>query len=126
MSALVNSNRLCSFWGLTQPLSSSLLSGADKVGGETQHVTHIIGRHLHRDPVETTARKLADHDGGAANIAQSTGGMYRGITVEELSAKWHQTVVELAKRGITVTNADSALEGALSIRYLDVEGACCC
>lgn len=62
-------------------------------------------------------RQLADSDGGeAAELEESEGGLYQGITVEELSAKWQETIVELAKRGITVTNAHHALEGALSIR----------
>lgn len=65
-----------------------------------------------------TVQKLADSDGGeAAELEESKGGLYQGITVEELSAKWQETVVELAKRGITVTNAQHALEGALLIRY---------
>ncbi|CAN0198641.1 unnamed protein product, partial [Scytosiphon promiscuus] len=38
--------------------------------------------------------------------------------MEELRAKWNETVRELAKRGIAVTNPENALEGALSIRIL--------
>ncbi|CAN0256450.1 unnamed protein product, partial [Scytosiphon promiscuus] len=56
----------------------------------------------------------ADTDGGAA-----VGGVYHGITMEELRAKWNETVRELAKRGIAVTNPENALEGALSIREFD-------
>lgn len=57
-------------------------------------------------------RKSADTDGGEA-----VGGVYHGITMEELRAKWNETVHELAKRDIAVTNPENALEGALSIRY---------
>ena len=64
-----------------------------------------------------TVRKLADNPGGeAADAAGSKLGVYQGITVEELSAKWQQTVRELETRGIAVTNEKNALEGALSIR----------
>lgn len=56
--------------------------------------------------------KSADTDGGEA-----VGGVYHGITMEELRAKWNETVHELAKRDIAVTNPENALEGALSIRY---------
>ena len=62
--------------------------------------------------------KLADADGGnGAETAQPEPVEYQGITVEELSAKWKETVRELAKREITATNPEHALEGALSIRY---------
>ncbi|CAN0443236.1 unnamed protein product, partial [Ectocarpus fasciculatus] len=44
---------------------------------------------------------------------------YRGITVEDLEAKWQATVDGLAKGWIAVTNAKNALEGALSIREYD-------
>ncbi|CAN0426769.1 unnamed protein product, partial [Scytosiphon promiscuus] len=63
-----------------------------------------------RDPVEVIVKESADTDGGEA-----VGGVYHGITMEELRAKWHETVRELAKRGIAVTNPENALEGALSI-----------
>lgn len=63
-------------------------------------------------------QKLDGPDGEeATEMAQPQGGVYQGIKVEELNAKWQETVVELAKRDITVTNAKNALEGALSIRY---------
>ena len=63
-------------------------------------------------------RKLADTDGReAVATAESKGGVYHGITMEELNAKWNETVEELKEREITVTNAENALEGALSIRY---------
>lgn len=57
-------------------------------------------------------RKSADTDGGEA-----VGGVYHGITMEELRARWNETVHELVKRDIAVTNPENALEGALSIRY---------
>ncbi|CAN0529019.1 unnamed protein product, partial [Ectocarpus sp. 12 AP-2014] len=73
-----------------------------------------------RDPVETIVRKLADPDEReSAGTAPSKVEMYRGITVEELSAKWLGAVLELEKREITVANAEHALEGALSIREFD-------
>lgn len=63
-------------------------------------------------------RKLADTDGGeAVELAEAKGGAYHGITMKELRAKWNETVRELAKRDISVTNPENALEGALSIRY---------
>ena len=62
-------------------------------------------------------RKSADPD---REVATETGrgeiAMYHGITVEDLSTKWQETVDELERRGSTVTNAKNALEGALSIR----------
>lgn len=68
--------------------------------------------------MEAIVRELADPDEReAARTAPSKVEMYRGITVEELSAKWLEAVLELEKREITVTNAEHALEGALSIRY---------
>lgn len=63
--------------------------------------------------------KLADTDGGEAiELEEANGGVYHGITMEELRAKWHETVCELAKREIAVTNPENALKGALSIRYV--------
>ncbi|CAN0283564.1 unnamed protein product [Ectocarpus sp. 12 AP-2014] len=70
-----------------------------------------------RDPVEMVMLKSSDSDKGATETAKTT--VYQGITVEELSAKWQETVDELGRRGITVTNAENALEGALSIREFD-------
>ncbi|CAN0303614.1 unnamed protein product, partial [Ectocarpus sp. 6 AP-2014] len=67
-----------------------------------------------RDPVKMIMRKSADTDGGEA-----VGGLYQGITMEGLRAKWKETVRELAKRDIAVTNPENALEGALSIREFD-------
>ncbi|CAM9433396.1 unnamed protein product, partial [Ectocarpus fasciculatus] len=73
-----------------------------------------------RDPVGVVLRKLADPD---RVVATETGrgeiAVYQGITVEDLSTKWQETVDELERRGITVTNAKNALEGALSIREFD-------
>ncbi|CAB1111691.1 unnamed protein product [Ectocarpus sp. CCAP 1310/34] len=73
-----------------------------------------------KDPVEEIVRKLAGPDEReAARTAPSKVEMYRGITVEELGAKWLEAVLELEKREIMVTNAEHALEGALSIREFD-------
>lgn len=72
-----------------------------------------------RDPVEMIMLKSPDGDRGATETAVGKTTVYQGITDEELSAKWQETVDELGKRGVTVTNAKSALEGALSIRYTD-------
>lgn len=89
-----------------------------KVGEKTTwcHPFNHFKRTLRRDPVEMTLQKFAD-GGEAAELEGSKGGLYQGITVEELSAKWQETTVELAKRDITVTHAQHALEGALLIRY---------
>lgn len=65
-----------------------------------------------------TVQKLADNPGGkAADAAEPKQGVYGGITVEELSSKWKEAVLELTKKGVAVTNEKSALEGALTIRY---------
>ena len=74
---------------------------------------------LYRDPVEMVVLRLADTDGGEAiELEEANGGVYHGITMEELRAKWHETVCGLAKREIAVTNPENALKGALSIRYV--------
>lgn len=52
----------------------------------------------------------------ATETAEGKTNVYQGITVEDLGAKWQATVDGLSKRGIVVTNANNALEGALSIR----------
>ena len=75
---------------------------------------------LHRDPVEMVMRKMPN-GGEPVRNAHPEGGVYQGITVEELGAKWEEVVLELANRDVKVTNAGNALEGALSIRYC----ACC-
>lgn len=62
-------------------------------------------------------QQLADPGGEATERVETQGGVYQGITVEELNAKWQETVLELANREIMVTNAENALHGALSIRY---------
>ncbi|CAM9482299.1 unnamed protein product, partial [Ectocarpus sp. 13 AM-2016] len=70
-----------------------------------------------RDPVEVVLRKSPDPDrGDATETAGGKAVVYQGITVEELGTKWQETVDELERRGITVINTNSALEGALSIR----------
>ncbi|CAM9271684.1 unnamed protein product, partial [Ectocarpus sp. 13 AM-2016] len=45
--------------------------------------------------------------------------VFQGITFEELKTKWQEIVDELRRNGITVTNMENALEGALSIREYD-------
>lgn len=76
---------------------------------------------LFRDTVEMVSRKSSDPDGEGVNeVAAPQPEVYQGITVEDLIAKWDKTVLELQKKGILITNAQNALEGALSIRYLGV------
>ncbi|CAN0218727.1 unnamed protein product, partial [Scytosiphon promiscuus] len=70
-----------------------------------------------RDPVEVVVEKYGG--GEATEKAEIKTGVYQGITAEELSTKWEEAVLELDRRGITVTNAKNALEGALSIREFD-------
>lgn len=62
--------------------------------------------------------------GDAAEMTAANAGGYQGITVEDLIAKWLETVDELARREITVTSAKNALEGALSIRYTLLSKLC--
>ena len=77
-------------------------------------------RPFHSDAVGMTLSKLANADGGkTAGVVEQEPVAYQGITVKELSARWKETVRELAKREVTVTNEAHALEGALSIRYDD-------
>ncbi|CAM9618996.1 unnamed protein product [Ectocarpus fasciculatus] len=57
--------------------------------------------------------------GNAAEMTAAKAGGYQGITVEDLVAKWLETVDELARREVMVTSARNALEGALSIREFD-------
>lgn len=63
-----------------------------------------------------TVRKLANPDEEPAEMASPMLGAYQGITLGELSAKWLETVHELASRDVAVINPEHALEGALSIR----------
>ncbi|CAM9232638.1 unnamed protein product [Ectocarpus sp. 12 AP-2014] len=73
-----------------------------------------------RDPAEVVVHKSGSAGrGDAAEMTAANAGGYQGITVEDLIAKWLETVDELARREITVTNAKNALEGALSIRYTE-------
>ncbi|CAB1115806.1 unnamed protein product [Ectocarpus sp. CCAP 1310/34] len=73
-----------------------------------------------RDPVEVVLRKSPDPDrGDATETARGETAMYQGITVEDLSIKWQETVDGLERSGVTVTNAKNALEGALLIREFD-------
>lgn len=63
-------------------------------------------------------QKLTDPGRGKVGAtAPAKAGAYRGITVEALNAKWHETVLILEKLNIKVINAKNALEGALLIRY---------
>lgn len=59
------------------------------------------------------------HAGGEEEMGAGEGktDVYHGITLAELRTKWQETVRDLERRGIRVTNAENALEGALSIRY---------
>ncbi|CAM9749420.1 unnamed protein product [Ectocarpus sp. 4 AP-2014] len=73
-----------------------------------------------RDPVEVVLCKSPDPDrGDATETTRGDTAVYHGITVEDLSIKWHETVDGLERGGITVINAKNALEGALSIREFD-------
>ncbi|CBJ26199.1 LRR-GTPase of the ROCO family [Ectocarpus siliculosus] len=73
-----------------------------------------------RDPVEVVVEHLAEPDReDATRTAARQTGVYQGITVEALRVKWQEAVVGLARRGVNVTNAKNALEGALSIREFD-------
>ncbi|CAM9177444.1 unnamed protein product [Ectocarpus sp. 8 AP-2014] len=80
-------------------------------------LTVLEALELGRDPVEMVLQKIADPDReNVTDTAKGNTDVYQGITVEDLNAKWQATVDGLAKGGIAVTNADNALEGALSIR----------
>ncbi|CAN0407289.1 unnamed protein product, partial [Ectocarpus sp. 8 AP-2014] len=83
-------------------------------------LTGLEALELGRDPVEMVLQKLAGPDRETVTeSAEGKTGVYQGITVEDLNAKWQATVDGLAKGGIAVTNAKNALEGALSIREYD-------
>ncbi|CAM9184211.1 unnamed protein product, partial [Ectocarpus fasciculatus] len=70
-----------------------------------------------RDPVEVALRESPyPRRGDTTETAESKTNVYQGITVEELGTRWQETVDELERRGLTVTNAEHALEGALSVR----------
>lgn len=76
----------------------------------------------HRDPIESVRQmKLeAEEPRGDRRTASTTIKGHKGIeglTLVELSAKWGAVVTALERIGVTVTNPDHALEGALSIRY---------
>ncbi|CAM9864587.1 unnamed protein product [Ectocarpus fasciculatus] len=73
-----------------------------------------------RDPVAVVVEHTAEGDRQDATGTAARGtGVYQGITVEDLGAKWQEAVAGLARRGVSVTNASNALEGALSIREFD-------
>ena len=48
-----------------------------------------------------------------------------GLTMADLSAKWRAVVEALEGYGVTVTNPDHALEGALCIRYAEFRSSVC-
>ena len=48
-----------------------------------------------------------------------------GLTMADLSAKWRAVVEALEGYGVTVTNPDHALEGALCIRYAELRSSVC-
>lgn len=69
---------------------------------------------LRRDPVDSVVQRSAKIYG----VVESKTDPFKGITVEELKARWKATVDQLLKKDIIVTNPDHALEGALCIRYV--------
>ena len=83
----------------------------------------------HRDPVESVRQIKLGAEGpeGSKRTASATIKRHQGIeglTLSELSAKWHGVVTALERTGVTVTNPDHALEGALSIRYFSPHASC--
>lgn len=75
-----------------------------------------------RDPVESVRQMKVEAagPGGGKRTASSTTKRHKGIegiTMVELSATWDDVVTALERDGVTITNSDHALEGALSIRY---------
>ncbi|CBJ32718.1 LRR-GTPase of the ROCO family, incomplete sequence [Ectocarpus siliculosus] len=72
-----------------------------------------------RDPVEMVLLKSPDSERRPTETGVGKTNVYQAIKVEELGTNWRETVDELGKRGIVVTNAENALEGALSIREFD-------
>lgn len=115
----MHSSSASSVPGLTSRRASPAIYGCRRGSWNERCFTWVVSwtSFFFRDPVEVVLRKLANPDGGAGKEpAESKTGVHQGITVEEPSAKWQETVVELRERGTTVTNAKNALEGALSIR----------
>lgn len=49
-------------------------------------------------------------------IASTTAEQHQGIGISELRLRWNGVVEALKRDGVTVTNPDHALEGAISIR----------
>ncbi|CAN0362368.1 unnamed protein product [Ectocarpus sp. 6 AP-2014] len=72
-----------------------------------------------RDPVEMVLLKSPDSERRPTDSGVGKTDVYQAIKVEELGTNWRETVDELGKRGIVVTNTENALEGALSIREFD-------
>lgn len=76
---------------------------------------------FHRDAAESARQMILqveapddDKKTASTTIKQHEG--REGITRVELKAKWHGVVDALKRDGVTVTNPDHALEGALTIR----------
>lgn len=61
------------------------------------------------------ARQISSENHGGV---ERTTEPFKGITVDELNEKWKAAVDRLESIGIAVLNADHALEGALTIRYV--------
>ena len=73
--------------------------------------------HVPRDPVKDVVENSLETDRGVeGNRATFSPEPLQGITMGELQSKWKDVVAELSTKGLNVTNADHALEGALSIR----------
>ncbi|CAM9185854.1 unnamed protein product [Ectocarpus sp. 13 AM-2016] len=72
-----------------------------------------------RDPVEMVMLQSPDSERRPTKTGVGKTSVYQAIKVDELGTTWRETVDELGKRGIVVTNAENALEGALSIREFD-------
>ncbi|CAM9881019.1 unnamed protein product [Ectocarpus sp. 12 AP-2014] len=72
-----------------------------------------------RDPVEMVMLQSPVSERRPTKTGVGKKSVYQAIKVDELGTTWRETVDELGKRGIVVTNAENALEGALSIREFD-------
>ncbi|CAM9393730.1 unnamed protein product, partial [Laminaria digitata] len=74
------------------------------------------GRHPVDDVMKTSGKPIGRVE---SNRAASKPEPFEGITTDELKLKWEAAVAELSVKGIDVTNAEHALEGALSIREFE-------